>query len=214
MAILDSEVQRVLEDPAPPAVVPRDFRGDVADHTVGLTRVRRHGLRRLLIADVVGLAIAAFVGPLLVSAVSTNPASAASRSGKIYLFDLAVIPMFIAVFALYGLYRGVTRRISMSVFSDLRNIVHALMISGFLYAILAYTTRKNTDLAALTVGKVAAMCLVAVIAVPVARVDCLRPVRRNGGVGSGHRGRDRKARPDGGQPPAGPLERALRRVRR
>ena len=207
MAILDAEVQRVLEEPVPQPVPSLGERGDVADHTVGLTRVRRHGLRRLLVADVVGLAIAALLGPLLVSAVSANPASTASRSGKIYLFDLAVIPMFIAVFALYGLYRGVTRRISMSVFSDLRNIVHALMISGFLYAIIAYATRKNSDLAALTVGKVAAMCLVAVIAVPLAGwwpSGC-----SPGSVGrSGHRGRYRKAGPDRGQPPPGPLQRA------
>ncbi len=170
MAILDSEIQRALEEPVPHVAPPSDRRRDVSDHTVALTRVRRHGLSRLLLADVSGLALAAFLGPLLVSAVSSNPASAASRSGRIYLFDLAAIPMFVGVFALYGLYRGVTRRISMSVFSDLRNIVHAVMISGFLYAIVAYVTRKNTDLAALTVGKVAAMCLVAVIAVPLARV--------------------------------------------
>ncbi len=170
MAILDSEIQRALDEPMPQAVPPSDRRRDVSDHTVALTRVRRHGLSRLLLADVSGLALAAFLGPLLVSAVSSNPASAASRSGRIYLFDLAAIPMFLGVFALYGLYRGVTRRISMSVFSDLRNIVHAVMISGFAYAIVAYVTRKNADLAALTVGKVAAMCLVAVIAVPLARV--------------------------------------------
>ena len=126
-----------------------------------------------------------------------------------------MIPLFIGVFALYGLYRGVTRRISMSVFSDLRNILHALMISGFLYAILAYATRKNSDLAALTVGKVAAMCLVAVIAVPLARVGGLRVVRAgNGGLGAGHRGRHREAGPDRGQPSPCPFERELRRVRR
>jgi exopolysaccharide biosynthesis polyprenyl glycosylphosphotransferase len=142
----------------------------VSDPQVPLARVRRHGLRRLVVADILGLALAAFLGPLLVSAISNNPASAASRSTSIYVFDLAVIPLFIAVFALYGLYRGITRRISMSVFSDLRNIVHALMISGFAYAIVAYVTKKNSDLASLTVGKIAAMCLVAVIAVPLARV--------------------------------------------
>ena len=183
MAILDSEIQRVLEEPLPSGVVERSRPGGVADRAVALTKVRRHGLRTLLLADVIGLAVAAFVGPLLVSAVSNNPASAASRSGRIYLIDLAVIPMFIGVFALYGLYRGVTRRISMSVFSDLRNIVHALMISGFLYAIVAYATRKNSDLAALTVGKVAAMCLVAVIAVPLARVVAFAVLGR-GSVGS------------------------------
>ena len=53
-----------------------------------------------------------------------------------------MIPVFIAVFALYGLYRGTTRRISTSVFSDLRNIVHALMISGLAYAVVAYAALR------------------------------------------------------------------------
>jgi exopolysaccharide biosynthesis polyprenyl glycosylphosphotransferase len=81
-----------------------------------------------------------------------------------------MIPVFIAVFAMYGLYRGITRRISKSVFSDLRNIVHALMISGFIYAIVAYVTNKEVTSESQSVAKIAAMCLVAVIAVPLARV--------------------------------------------
>jgi exopolysaccharide biosynthesis polyprenyl glycosylphosphotransferase len=188
MAILDTDadqVHRVLEEPVPAVVEPRvatvgtigqavddAVAGDpaVGQHAVAVARVRRHALRRLLTADVCGLALAALVGPLLVSAVSNNPASTASNSKNIYLIDLVVIPLFIAVFALYGLYRGVTRRITNSVFSDLRNIVHALMISGFLYAIVAYLAKKGSILESLTVGKVAAMCLVAVIAVPLARV--------------------------------------------
>jgi len=170
MAMLESKIQTVLDETSPEmerALAPSRA---VIDQAAGLTRVRRHGLRRLVAADVFGLAVAAFCGPLLVSAVSSNPASGASHSLAVYLFDLAVIPMFMAVFALYGLYRGVTRRISMSVFSDLRNIVHALMISGFLYAFVAYILRKDTDLQAVTVGKIVAMCLVAVIVVPLARV--------------------------------------------
>jgi exopolysaccharide biosynthesis polyprenyl glycosylphosphotransferase len=170
MAIVDSEVQQVLEEAVSPVVERRDQRVGLGDHAGAVARVRRHALRRLLMADVAGLALAAFLGPLLVSVISDNPASAAGRSGNVTLFDLAVIPMFIGVFAVYGLYRGVTRRISKSVFSDLRNIVHALMISGFIYAIVAYVTKKNSSLEAVTVGKIAAMCLVAVIAVPLARV--------------------------------------------
>ncbi len=186
MAILETEetqVQGVIEDPAPSAETSRaepvgardriadellvDHRG-TGDHAVD--RVRRHGLRRLLIADVCGLAFAALIGPLLISAISSNPASAAGQTSTVDLVDLAVIPMFIGVFALYGLYRGVTRRITNSVFSDLRNIAHALMISGFLYAIVDYIARKSFHGTSLTVGKVVAMCLVAMVAVPVARV--------------------------------------------
>jgi len=170
MAILDTKIESVLAQPPPGLAQALDRHLEPVEQPGGLTRVRRHGLRRLMVADVIGLAVAAFVGPLLVSAVSSNPDSGAGHTLAVDLFDLAVIPLFIAVFALYGLYRGITRRISMSVFSDLRNIVHALMISGFLYAIVAYGLRKDSVLGALTVGKIVAMCLVAVVVVPVARV--------------------------------------------
>ena len=211
MAILDSEIQRALDEPMPQAVPPSDRRRDVSDHTVALTRVRRHGLSRLLLADVSGLALAAFLGPLLVSAVSSNPASAASRSGRIYLFDLAAIPMFVGVFALYGLYRGVTRRISMSVFSDLRNIVHAVMISGFAlrHRGLRHAEERRSRRPDRREGSGH---------VPGGRHrrsagpgGGLRVVQ--GGVDTGHRGGHRKAGPDRGQPPAGSFERELRRIR-
>ena len=105
--------------------------------------VRRHALRRLLVADVIGLVVAAFLGPLIVSALLQQPGQRRQPQRNVYLFDLAMIPLFIGVFALYGLYRGATRRISTSVFSDLRNIVHALMISGFLYAVVAYVAKQD-----------------------------------------------------------------------
>jgi exopolysaccharide biosynthesis polyprenyl glycosylphosphotransferase len=165
MAILDSDLQQVLEPVAPF----RDRPTRVGDHAGAVARVRRHALRRLLVADLAGLAFAAFSGPLIISVFSNNPASSASHSRSVYLFDLAVIPLFLAVFAIYGLYRGTTRRISMSVFSDLRNIVHALMISGFLYAVVAYVAKKNFQFEALTVAKIAAMCLMAMVTVPLAR---------------------------------------------
>jgi exopolysaccharide biosynthesis polyprenyl glycosylphosphotransferase len=170
MAILDTEIERALKEPVPAVVGDRERPIGPGDHAVAVARVHRHALRRLLVADIVGLALASFLGPLLVSAVSNNPASAASRSGSVYLFNLAMIPLFIGVFAVYGLYRGITRRISKSVFSDLRNIVHALMISGFLYAIVAYVAKKGFHVESLSVAKIALMCLVAVIAVPLARV--------------------------------------------
>ncbi len=83
-----------------------------------------------------------------------------------------MIPVFLAVFAVYGLYRGTTRRISTSVFSDLRNIVHALMISGLVYAVVAYSALRASGLEAdqVTAGTIVAMCLVAVVTVPLARV--------------------------------------------
>ncbi len=169
MAILDSEVQEVRRESSAP-VRRRGGRVALEEHAGAVARVRRHTLRRLLFADFAGFALAAFFGPLIIAVFSNNPDSTAGRNGTVYLFDLAMIPLFMALFAFYGLYRGTTRRISMSVFSDLRNIVHALMIGGFLYAIAAYAAKKNYNVEALSVAKIVSMCLVAAIAVPLARV--------------------------------------------
>ena len=172
MAIREEEVGD-LYDKRPDAVVVSAGNGmsvDLGDHAGAVAKVRRHGLRRLLVADVIGLATAAVLGPLFVSTVSGNPNSAVGRTGAVVLFDLAVIPLFIGIFALYGLYRGATRRISLSVFSDLRNILHSLMVGGFLFAILGYAAHRYYGFEAVTVGKIAAMCIVAAVAVPLARI--------------------------------------------
>jgi exopolysaccharide biosynthesis polyprenyl glycosylphosphotransferase len=169
MAILDPEV-RDTTAPLHAETLLRPMAALVDDHGLALARVRRHALRRLLFADVVGLALAAFVGPLFVSLISSNPASAADRAQDVYIFNLAMIPVFIGAFTVYGLYRGVTRRITISVFSDLRNILHALMVSGFLLAIVAYGLKKAYGIQSITVGKIVALCVAAAVAVPLARV--------------------------------------------
>jgi exopolysaccharide biosynthesis polyprenyl glycosylphosphotransferase len=169
MAILDPRAQTDDRRPAPDLVRHPDLKVGLGQHVDAVARVRRHALRRLLVADVIGLAMAAFLGPLIVAAISSNPSTSAGHSMRVYLFDLAVIPMFVGAFALYGLYRGVTRRISNSVFADLRNIVHALMISGFLYALVAYVAKRAFQVNELSVAKIAAMCLVAVVTVPLSR---------------------------------------------
>jgi exopolysaccharide biosynthesis polyprenyl glycosylphosphotransferase len=171
MAILDPQMERVTRDRvAPVAVRPPQIVAEPGGHAGAAAKVRRHALRRLLVADVLGLTAAALLGPLLVSAVSNNPESTAGRNWTASVFDLAVIPLFIAVFALYGLYRGVTRRIRISVFPDLRNIVHALMISGFLYAIVGYAVKRAWNIDELSVAKIASMCLIAFVMVPLARI--------------------------------------------
>lgn len=172
MAILEPDVQQSAA-PGVSDSVDAPFRPTVfslAERGVApLVRVRRHALRRLVFADTVGLVLAAFIGPLIVSVISSNPASAAGRAQAVYVFNLLMIPVFISVFALYGLYRGITRRITISVFSDLRNIMHALMISGFLSAVAAYGLKKGDNLQSLTDGKVVAFCAVAALTVPLSR---------------------------------------------
>ena len=75
MAIREEEVEQLVERRPDAIVVPtgNGMAVDLGDHAGAVARVRRHVLRRLLIADVVGLATAAIVSPLLVSALSSNP---------------------------------------------------------------------------------------------------------------------------------------------
>ena len=170
MAVLGSEFHLQLQD-APDVVAPgRRPAPEAGGHRGVADRARRHTLRRLMLADVMGLALAAFLGPLIVSALSDNPGSSVGRSGAVYLFDLAMIPVFVTVFAVYGLYRGTARRISTSVFSDLRNIMHALIISGFVYAVATYAAKRALGVDEVTVAKIAAMCAMGVVTVPLARV--------------------------------------------
>jgi exopolysaccharide biosynthesis polyprenyl glycosylphosphotransferase len=169
MAIVEPELRAILREQPTALVNHPDLRTGLNQHVGQAARVRRHTLRRLLVADVAGLALAAIVGPLVWSAIFLG-ASGSGHLGKTYLFDLAVIPLFIATFTLYGLYRGVTRRISMSVFADLRNIMHALMISGLLFAAVAFVATKNFQFDDMSVAKITTMCLVALVSVPLARV--------------------------------------------
>ncbi len=173
MAIREDEVKGLFESRPDAVVIPADngLVIDLGDHAGAVAKVRRHVLRRLLLADIVGLATAALLGPLVISAVSSNPDSSADQpAGTVMLFNLAVIPLFIGVFAVYSLYRGATRRISLSVFSDLRNILHALLISGFLYAVVGLHRPSGVRLPGHHRGQDPAMCLVAVVTVPLARV--------------------------------------------
>jgi exopolysaccharide biosynthesis polyprenyl glycosylphosphotransferase len=166
MAILEPELRSILED-RPSMVVDQLDRRNALGRRVGTaTQVRRHALIRLLVADTAGLALAAFLGPFVVWAVSSE---GAGHLSSIFLFNLAMIPLFLGSFSIYGLYRGVTRRITKSVFADLRNVLHSLMISGFLYAIVAYVATKDLGFQGLSVAKITAMCVAAFIAVPLTR---------------------------------------------
>jgi len=170
MAIREDEANGLQGEGRDAVIVPvgNGLTIDLGEHS-GARKVRRHMLRRLLVADVVGLLVAALLGPLLVALVSNRPDAASDRTTAVMLFDLAVIPVFIGVFAVYGLYRGATRRISLSVFTDLRNILHALLVSGFLFAVLGYVANRSFDFHDISVGKILSMCLVAMVSVPVAR---------------------------------------------
>lgn len=170
MAIVETEVRRALDQTIGRTVAERGPEGVGRDDPASLKVAQRHRLRRLVAADVLGLCAAAVIGPTLCWALAGETAGSAERSGRVLLIDLAAIPVFIGMFALYGSYRGVVRRISISVLSDLRHIFHALVVGGVLYALVTYAARGSGDLAGMTIGTVVAMCLVAAVTVPAARM--------------------------------------------
>ncbi len=170
-----TDVVKVLPDRVVELAPPGGLRGELDRHVGALPRVRRHTLRRLLLADVFGLAFAALLGPLALSTLAGEPADAS----EVYRFDVAMIPLFVAVFALYGLYRGVTRRISTSVFSDLRNIVNALILSGFLYAVVAYVADNSLHYQSVSGARIVSMCVMAMVTVPLARVIAFGVIGRD-----------------------------------
>jgi exopolysaccharide biosynthesis polyprenyl glycosylphosphotransferase len=180
MAILDPELDEILRAATAPLLVEQPGANAAVEHAGAATTHWRRAFRRLLAADVIGLALASFIGPLLVSLVSSNPASAPNHEWTVYAFNLLMIPLFVGVFAVYGLYTGITRRISKSVFTDLGHIVHGLMISGFLYAIVGYGAKVALDYQSLSVAKIVAMCLVALVTVPLCRAAAFGLLGRSG----------------------------------
>src|ERR1039458_3243704 len=85
--VLEPEDQTVLREKSPLVVDHRDLQVGLDRHVQAAPKVRRHALRRLLAADVAGLALAGLLGLLVVSAISNDPSNSLSRFGSIYLLD-------------------------------------------------------------------------------------------------------------------------------
>ncbi|MGH3732112.1 MAG: sugar transferase [Acidimicrobiales bacterium] len=133
------------------------------------TRSQSRASRYLLVSDFVGLAVAALIGPLATIAILSSRSSQ-KHLGDVYVFNMAVIPMFLILFSLYGLYRSLNRRISMRVIFDLSGIFHAILIGGVLYAIASFVASREFGFHDVSGAQVIAMCLAALITVPLARL--------------------------------------------
>ena len=176
MAILNPELHYAGQDRT--HALEHPWRADLPDVLLGPTerpRVRRRVLGSQLIADVIGLSMAILVGPVVIAAFSAHEADRHEHIWQGILVGLAAVPLFIGVFALHGLYRGVSQRISMSVFPDLRNIAHALAIAGFAFVIILYFAREGGQLPSMSVAKVVSLCLAAAVLVPLARALAFGP---------------------------------------
>ncbi|MGH9206291.1 MAG: sugar transferase, partial [Acidimicrobiales bacterium] len=135
----------------------------------GLAQLRRLSTRRALVADVIGLVAASALGLLLLSAASGNEASTPGHLLPTFLVDLAFIPMFLAIFATYGLYRRNARRVATSLFTDLKDIAHALAVSGFLFAAVSYVGERGLHLQTPGTAKIVALCVAGALTVPLSR---------------------------------------------
>jgi exopolysaccharide biosynthesis polyprenyl glycosylphosphotransferase len=175
---MDQEPQVALSENSSFLVDQWDLQEGLDRHDKAAAKVRRHALRRLFTADIGGLALSGFIGPVIVSELSSDPSDSLSHLWTLCLLNMAVIPLFIGTFALYGLYRGIRRRISFSVFTDLRDIVPALIVGSFLYAIVAYVATKDFSVQGLGVVEIFLMCLAAMITLPLARVVVFSLSRR------------------------------------
>jgi len=125
MAIREEEVEQLVEGRPDAIVVPtgNGMAIDLGDHAGAVARVRRHVLRRLLIADVVAWPpppSSAAAGERAVE----QPGDAADQLGPIMILNLAMIPCSSGVRRVQPL-QGLDPPDLVSVFSDLRNIVHA-----------------------------------------------------------------------------------------
>jgi len=175
MAILDPEIQHSSRDRAQSLELP--WPADLPDVAIPAEapRIRRRRLGTQLIADVIGLSMAVAAGSAVIAALSTHQGAEVEHAWQFILVGLAAIPLFIGVFALHGLYRGVSQRISMSVFPDLRNIGHALMVAGFVFVIILYFAQEAGKLQSMSVANVLSVCLAAAIFVPLARALAFGP---------------------------------------
>jgi len=136
---------------------------------------RAHGgvFRRLIVADGLGLALAALIGPLVALAVTGGPPRSWADIGDVYAFNFAVIPMYVAVLSTYGLYRDVNRRISLNVFFDLPNIFHSLLVGSALYAIATYIADRDFNFRYVGAAQIIVLSLLAMLFVPLARLTSI-----------------------------------------
>jgi len=129
---------------------------------------QRRGLAQLLLADLLALVSVAFLVPVVLEWITGRTPSA--HDYRVGLsFSLGMCLVFLAVFAAYGLYRGVGRRITYSVFADLPRLGHAVLVGGMLYAVAGYLALKSGLTDQVSVGKIAVDCLLVLLLVPLAR---------------------------------------------
>jgi exopolysaccharide biosynthesis polyprenyl glycosylphosphotransferase len=150
---------------------------EILDHRRRTAVVRRRGWlvrRALLLADLVGLAVA-FLLAELVSAAATTGSDAVSRSTEFILFVLT-LPIWVVVAKLYGLYEHDEERTDHSTSDEFAGVFHMITVCTGLVTLGSYLTH----LAHPTVGKVAVFWAAAVVLVSsgraVARTCCRRHV--------------------------------------
>ncbi|HEY6472777.1 MAG TPA: sugar transferase [Acidimicrobiales bacterium] len=143
------------------------FPSDLRIHPLKRSRPRRHvwnsALPLLLGLDVVTLG-AAVVGGLALDRLAEGQ----GVPGRVFAAS-AYIVVFVAVTALYGLYRRGRRRLVGSSFPDFSHLVHSLIIGSLLVLLLTGPLHRGIGLPQIPVGAAAFTILLGVVAVPAGR---------------------------------------------
>ena len=160
-----------LEGPAPslarPVMVPR--REQPAAWPEPAPRRARHTLPLLILGDSLALGTALVIAMLLTTA-----------SWPEALEDLAYIPVMLAVFCGYGLYRRGRRRLMASTFPDLSHIVHGLIVGALLIALSTSLLTRLTSIPLVSRRAIVVADLLAVVAIPLGRMLSRRLTRSKG----------------------------------
>ena len=146
-------------------------------------RTRGRAFRCLIYSDGVGLTFAALIGPLVASAVLGGSQHSLDHIGDVYVFNLSVIPMYVAVLSAHGLYRDANRRISFNVFVELPDIFHSLLVGSALYAIATYIANRDFNFRYVGGAEIIAMSLLALVSIPLARLASITISGRRNSVG-------------------------------
>ncbi len=204
MAILDPDGLGTLPGPAPERLRQGERPGGLDGHVGAAVRVRRHALRRLLVADVVGLAFAALLGPLILVGPLRQPGRGVGDGPGLTLRRGHDPPVRRGVRGLRAVPghppASLDQRVQRSPQHRARPHDQRLHLRpGRLRRRQALPVRvpeRGHDHVDVPGGRGDGA------AGPGAGLRDHRP--RLGGCGAGHRGRDREARPDRRQPPARP----------
>jgi lipopolysaccharide/colanic/teichoic acid biosynthesis glycosyltransferase len=151
------------------------LRADPAVAATGVRANRRSWLPALIAADAVSLAAACFIGTLMGIRIDGD----ASVAGALSAVPYALV--FLPVLSGYGLYRRARRRLVASIFPDLSQLFHSVVVGSLIILLINKVAHETAGLALLDRKSVTLVAAWSLILVPFARAGtrwALRPSHR------------------------------------